>query len=92
MLGDCHSTEQNNALLAGTEFSVNLLMFLDKVLTWLVVKLNPQYSQAELSTPDAHTQTVVTEPGEEEVAYYVVDITIVKQLFYLKNAVWNALK
>lgn len=37
----------------------------------------------ELSTPDTQTQTVVTEPEEEEVAYYVVDITSMQQLFYL---------
>lgn len=41
--------------------------------------------------PDVQTQTVVTVPGEEEVVYYVVDITSMKQL-YLKYAVWNSLK
>lgn len=68
-------------------------MFLDKVLTWLVVKLLLNINTSEeLSTHDTQIQTVVTEPEEGEVAFYIVDIIGMKQLFYLKYAVQNALK
>lgn len=57
------------------EFCVNLLMFLDEVLTWLV-KLHLE----RVSTPDTQTRTVKTEPRVEEVTYSVVDIASLKQL------------
>lgn len=71
-------TQQNKTVLCWQilEFCVNLLMFLDEVLTWVVVKLHLE----RVSTADTQTWTVATEPRVEEVTYSVVDIFSMKQL------------